>query len=289
MLVYLVAIVATPIALFHSLTYLLWLYEARVHGPAAPREARLPKLTAWLGEGLALTLVVLAWPFGLVGTRRVTRTAAGRPVVLVPGWGMNRSSFALLAARLRRDGRDAYAINYPSAIRDPQRMARAVADEIARVARESRAPVIDVIAHGQGGVLVRAAARQEEVQGRLGNLVTVGSPHRGTALARFVRLANLRHLALGSPYVGRLLEDDTVPATKHFVAIYSTFDAIVFPPEAAYYPGAMNVTIDAVGHMGLLLSERVYVLAKENIDVEPRSAPQQIHTGPGAGAVAQPA
>jgi hypothetical protein len=31
------------------------------------------------------------------------------------------------------------------------------------------------------------------------------------------------------------------------------------------------------------------VLAKENIDVEPRSAPQQIHTGPGAGAVAQPA
>jgi len=270
MLVSIVTIVAAPIVVFHCFTYLLWLYEARVHGPAARREPAIPKVTAWVGEGLALSLVVLAWPFGLLGTQRVTRAADGRPVVLVPGWGMNRSSLAVLAARLRSDGRDAYAINYPSASRDPERMARAVAHEIERVARETGADVVDVIAHSQGGVLVRAAARQEDLRTRIANVVTLGSPHRGTALARFVRWTSIRHLAAMSPYVTRLLEDGQAAPGSHFAAIYSTFDAIVFPADAAYYPGVMNVTIDGVGHMGLLLSERVYALAKENIDVEPR-------------------
>ena len=56
----------------------------------------------------------------------------------------------------------------------------------------------------------------------------------------------------------------------HFVSIYSSFDAIVFPTVLSEHPGALNIRIDDVGHHGLLLSERVYRLAKENLDVDPR-------------------
>ena len=56
----------------------------------------------------------------------------------------------------------------------------------------------------------------------------------------------------------------------NFASIYSSFDAIVFPTVLSEHPGALNVAIDDVGHHGLLLSERVYRLAKENLDVDPK-------------------
>jgi hypothetical protein len=68
-------------------------------------------------------------------------------------------------------------------------------------------------------------------------------------------------------------EDDPVPEGTNVTSISSTFDAVVFPPDLAHYPGALNVKLDWVGHYSLLTAERVYRLAKENIDVEPKTQP----------------
>jgi len=268
-------LLAVASALFKGVTYLLWYYEKRVHGPAEPRQPVLPRVTSWVGEWLAFMLVVSMWPFGLLGhspfptKRRDAPRPDARPVVLIPGWSMNRGAMVVLAERLRRDGREAYAINYPSASHDTDRMAASIAASIEDVAARTGAERIDVIAHSQGGVLVRAAAREHDVLERLGNVVTLGSPHRGTAPAAMVRWRSLRHLWPQSRFLERLLEDDPVPVATNFTAIYSNFDASVFPAELGYYPGAFNVILDDVGHEGMLLSERVYKLAAENLAVEP--------------------
>jgi hypothetical protein len=55
-------------------------------------------------------------------------------------------------------------------------------------------------------------------------------------------------------------------------SIYSTYDAVVFPCELSYYEGAMNVRVDWAGHHSLLVSERIYRLVKENLDVEPKAS-----------------
>ncbi len=127
--------------IFNGVTYALWLYENRVHGAA--RHARsgplLPTLTAWAGEALAGLVVSLSWPVGLLERRRVT-PASGRPVLLIPGWSLNRASMAVLAARLRRAGRDAYPINYSTSARDSERKGTEVAEAILDVARRTRAP-----------------------------------------------------------------------------------------------------------------------------------------------------
>ena len=257
--------------IFNGVTYALWLYENRVHGAA--RHARsgplLPALTGWFGEALAGLVVSLSWPFGLLERRRVT-PACGRPVLLIPGWSLNRASMAVLAARLRRDGRDAYPINYSTTARDSERKGTEVAEAILDVARRSGAASVDVLAHSQGGVVVRAAARHEGVLQKLGNVVSLGSPHKGATLAATFPELGLHDLVPGSRFLERLAENDPLPTAVHFVSIYSSFDAIVFPTALSEHPGALNIRIDDVGHHGLLLSERVYRLAKENLDVDPK-------------------
>ena len=54
-----------------------------------------------------------------------------------------------------------------------------MAEAILDVARRSGAASVDVLAHSQGGVVVRAAARHEGVLQTLGNVVSLGSRHAG--------------------------------------------------------------------------------------------------------------
>ena len=49
-------------------------------------------------------------------------------------------------------------------------------------------------------------------------------------------------------------------------AIYSSFDVTVVPSSAGQYPGASNIEIEGVGHVGLLWSPRVVELVRENLE-----------------------
>ena len=46
-------------------------------------------------------------------------------------------------------------------------------------------------------------------------------------------------------------------------SIFSTFDAKILPHRNGYYPGAMNVEVDGIGHDALLVSPKVYLLLRE--------------------------
>lgn len=251
---------------FHGFTSLLWLYEKRRRGCPEPSGVAPHTVVAWVGEGLALSLATATWVLGFLPGRAVRPAGARVPVVLVHGWGMTRASMALLASRLRQDGRDVYSINYPGTAAKMDDKAKRVASSIRRIVRETGSPRVDVVAHSLGGVVVRAAAKYEGIEDVLGNVVTLGSPHRGSALTVLFRRFGLIELRPGSPYLERLESGESLPARVHFTSIYSNFDQIVFPADASFLPSAFNVEVDGVGHMGMLLSERVYRLVKENLD-----------------------
>jgi triacylglycerol esterase/lipase EstA (alpha/beta hydrolase family) len=271
-----VGVVVGGASVFQALTYTLWLYEGRVHrgGARRPRVRPVPaSMLLWGGELMATLLVQLSWPFGLRDSRRVEPSRSGaRPVLLVPGWSLNRASLAVLTARLRRDGRDAYAVNYSTTARDFDRKAREVADALVEIAERSGSDRVDVVAHSQGGVVLRLAAARDGVGRRVGNVVTLGSPHRGATLAAAFPELGVTELMPGSRMLERLVEEEPFPESVHFASIYSGFDAIVFPTALSEHPRAMNIAIDDVGHHGLLYSDRVYGLVKENLDVEPRGS-----------------
>jgi triacylglycerol esterase/lipase EstA (alpha/beta hydrolase family) len=229
----------------------------------------LQGIAGWVAEGLALLLSLVVWPLGLFPDRRVAAGGGDRPVVLVHGWAMNRSSMFVLAARLRRDGRRVYSVNYNSVVAKTDDKASELAACLETIRRDSGANRIDLVAHSLGGVLLRAVAKYHGGLDYFGNVVTLGSPHRGTALAVMFSRYGLIELRPGSPFLERLAEDDPLAArTVNFTAIYSAVDYIVFPTDCTFYPPAFNAELDGIGHMGMLLSERVYDVVKENLDAD---------------------
>lgn len=269
MLLLLIQLLAVTVFAYHGFTSLLWLYEKRRHGTPSPRGLSVAGVVAWVGEGLALLLAIIAWPIGLLPGRAVAPGGPGRPVVLVHGWAMNRSSMFVLGARMRRDGRRVYTVNYNSVVAKSDDKARELAALLEGIRRESGADRLDLVAHSLGGVLLRAVAKYHGGLDYFGNVVTLGSPHRGTALAVMFSRFGLVELRPGSPFLERLAEDDPIAErTVNFTAIYSGVDYIVFPTDCTFYPPAFNAELGGVGHMGMLLSERVYDLVKENLDAE---------------------
>src|SRR6185436_9217395 len=101
----------------------------------------------------------------------------------------------------------------------------------------------------------------------IARLVTLGTPHQGTQVFR--RLAHdpmLIQMRPDSTLLRRLASDDPVPTLVECVAIYSTGDAVVVPPNNGYYKGAFNIEVAGTGHMSMLFSRRIYDLVRENLE-----------------------
>jgi triacylglycerol esterase/lipase EstA (alpha/beta hydrolase family) len=258
------ASVAAAVLTFHGATTVLWLYEARRSG-ACPGSVPF-SWRAWWVEALAFAVVVVTWPLGHFGGRRPGGARGRRPVLLVHGWSLNRASMLVLAARLRSDGREVLAINYPSLRTETDAKWPTVAAAIRALAQTSPDGRVDVVGHSLGGVLVRAAARDAELRSMIGNVVTLGSPHHGTALAFVGRRYGLIQLRPHSHYLDRLASEDRLAEATNVTTVASPFDTIVFPTDTAHLSGGLNVTIDAIGHHTLLYSARVYALLRENLD-----------------------
>lgn len=254
----------------HGGTYLIFIYDSRSRRQTRlGEESAVVLFMAWVGEFLVILLGLSAFPFGLFSTGpKGGGNSKARPVLLVHGWAQNRASMALLAARLRRDGRRTWSINYPSLAESNENKTVQIARCLEELARESPSGRVDVVAHSLGGVLVRDLARDRNSLLRLGNVVTLGSPHKGTNLAMLSRSRGMTGLRPGSRYLQRLEADDALADRVRVTSIGSTFDAIVFPVDRSYYAPAMNVTVSALGHNSLLISSRIYQIVYENLEVE---------------------
>jgi hypothetical protein len=113
-------------------------------------------------------------------------------------------------------------------------------------------PVL-IVAHSLGGIAVRAWLRQGGDPALVQHVITVGSPHRGTWLARFGLSPNARQLRLDSPWLRALARDEAVaPHGVPFSCYFSDCDNVVFPPSAAMLPGADNRLLRGWAHVDLL-------------------------------------
>jgi len=269
MLSFLAVVLVSCVGVFHCATYLLWHYE-RCRSGVCGSGVQGADVGPWIAEGLAMAVVAVTWPLGLVRWPQA-RPGSGRPVVLLHGWGLNRASMALLAARLRREGRSVHSEAIPWWSSDFAAAATAIAARLREVAEASGSATVDVVAYGAAGVLVRLAAHAHGAGEILGNVVTLASPHRGSALALLGVPASLADLRPGSSLLDELVRSEKLPTRAHVAAIASPFDAIVFPFDLAYCPAAFNVTVERVGHFSMLYSERIYTLIAENLDLPPRA------------------
>ncbi len=265
-------LVALPGAVLAATT-LLMVYEARVHGQAEASPPCGPLIGAWFAEYLALLGVIALRPFALLPAKSAQPGGGQRPVALVHELGCGRASMAMLAARLRRDGRDAVLVGYShDRAAHTEITSQRLVSQLRRVAEDAGTSRIDVVAHGFGGILLRTIARRYRGTELFGYVVTIATPHSGTSLAHLVSGRAAVELRPESGYLLRLADEDPLPGPLRLTNIVSTFDALVFPPALAYYKPALNITVETIGHFSMVFSARVYDLVWENLGQEPETA-----------------
>lgn len=167
------------------------------------------------------------------------------PVVLMHGFGalanvMQGGVLHAEAMHLRARGVWAYAPHVnPYDTIDVR--ADSWADRLERVLDETGAERVNLVGFSTGGLDARALARRDRWAGRFASLVTVSTPHRGSALAPYVldRPERLKAWALAvMDFVGRAAYESAPPHAEAALAELSP-EAVTarFPPEETV-PGA---------------------------------------------------
>lgn len=187
--------------------------------------------------------------------------AAGTPILLVHGIADNRSIFTMLRRGLRHRGFGTIAsFNYSSLTGDLGTVADRLGAAVERLCEQTGYERVHVVGHSMGGIVARYYVQRLGGDSRVHTLVTLGSPHSGTAPARLLPYPLARELRPGSEVLTELAEPAPGCRTR-FVGIWSDLDQLVIPKQSARieHPdlNARNVFVRGVGHMSLPVDGRV--------------------------------
>jgi triacylglycerol lipase len=226
--------------------------------PGAGRLAGLsPRRRVFVvGSTLALAAVVAA--AGIKGSGAFAgpapRPAPASPgtVVLVPGYGGSTTGLNVLAAWIRRTGRDAAVVRLPgNGTGDLAAQAVILNRYVTRALRGGDGPV-DVVGFSAGGVVARLWDAEDDGARNADRIITLGSPLNGTRIAAAGNAADpaacpvaCQELVPGSRLLSQLRK---IPLTRQpgWLSLWTQDDQVVRPPTSARLAGAVNVPLQAV-------------------------------------------
>ena len=216
-------------------------------------------------EVTSLARCAVRFPFGLGEAAMKMSSPSGdtlhdTPVLLVHGFGHNRSGWTRLEQRLARRGFGCvYSVNYNPFRHDVPEIASELGTQIERVRDATGAASVNVVGHSLGGVLLRWYVQELGGDEVVDTAITVASPHEGTRAALFGRNRTAHELRPGS-WLMRRLADGARPMDVQWVALYSNLDVLVQPASSAMLRDpvleARNVLVKDRGHIAIMASSK---------------------------------
>jgi triacylglycerol esterase/lipase EstA (alpha/beta hydrolase family) len=99
----------------------------------------------------------------------------------------------------------------------------------------------------------------------LARLITLGTPHHGTALARFGLGQNAFQMRPGSAWLRQLASSEDFATRALVTSLYTHHDNIVSPQESSRLEGARNLEFGGVGHVALGSNPRVLAAVMQEL------------------------
>lgn len=241
-------------------------------------------------EALGLARAAAAYPRGMFESAITCGRPCGdirhdTPVVLVHGFGHNRSAWMVLERHLRKAGfTSVHTFNYNPLVHDVPEIARRLKERVDLLRTVTGAPRVHLVGHSLGGVVIRWFVQEMGGAPVVDTAITVASPHHGTfsavgvAAAPFGRTA--KQLLPGSPVMQRLASRP-LPESVRWVAYYSNLDLLIQPGSSGKLDGAQNILVKDHGHLSILLSLKVARSISEQLE-----ASEGVAAGAGSQSVA---
>lgn len=179
------------------------------------------------------------------------------PLLLIHGYQCNRGFWFWLRPKLEAAGWTVATHSMEPTWSEIDNYAEGIARRVDEVLAATGAPQLILIGHSMGGLACRAYLRRHG-KARVARMITLGSVHHGTWLARLGIGPNARQMQIGNPWLVALGATDAVPLPPGSVSIYSCHDNYVFPQETgSRLEGAANIAISGVSHIGMAVSPRL--------------------------------
>src|SRR5271165_2881105 len=229
-----------------------------------PRNA----LRALLGEIIEFPLAMLAMSFYIRPKMQAQAPAHGqarapgaaepalRPVLLLHGFLCNANIWRRLQMRLRTAGFGPIeALDVEPLLADIDFQAGRVAPSLLALQRRCHGERVVIVAHSMGGLIARALLRDLGA-GAIRRIVTIASPHHGTALARGLPWPNTQQMSAVSPWLRALNLAQEGRFAVPIASIFSAEDNLVAPAASARLEAAELHELHGVGHLGILRSRQ---------------------------------
>ncbi len=219
-----------------------------------------------VGECLALLaqfMVIAPFELWWMGADIVRPLPAGRlPVLLVHGYLCNRGLWWWLRRGLCADHHEVATLNLEPPFAGIDHFVGQLHRRIELLVAETGARRVALVTHSMGGLVARAYL-QHHGTARVGKLVTIATPHRGTEVARLGLGQNAREMQPDSIWLRRLNASGAPQIAV--TTLWSRADEFVVPHDSGRLPGAPEHILPALGHIGLTWSSAVLRLLKEEL------------------------
>jgi triacylglycerol esterase/lipase EstA (alpha/beta hydrolase family) len=218
-----------------------------------------------LAEEYLASMLVTSWllPRASAATR-IYPDSRHPPVLLLHGYGCNSGYWAHLAPLL-----DAARISHATVDLEPvggdiDGYVPLVEHAVRELQAAAGAHKVAIVAHSMGGLVARAWMRAHGTA-PVARVITLGTPHHGTALARFGLGQNAFQMRDDSAWLRALASNEDAAVRALVTSVYTHHDNIVSPQESSRLEGARNLEFGGVGHVALGSNPRVLAAVMQEL------------------------
>lgn len=188
------------------------------------------------------------------------------PVLLIHGFFCNRQLWRPLARWLAARGHPLGAVDLEPVLGSIDDYVPAIERAVTELLARTGAPAVALLGHSMGGLAARAYLRRHGIE-RIGCLVTLGTPHRGTFHARLGHGLNAHQMRPDSDWLAALAADEAAGGSRALprtTVILSHHDNIVAPQAGQTLPQACRThELAGIGHLSLAYDPAVWALLDE--------------------------
>lgn len=236
-----------------------WTFGMAFASPA-PRLGFAKRLAIMVGEYLAFLLTfLLVIPFERLWMPADRLPPGSRPILLVHGYGCSRGIWWLLRRRLEAAGHTVASVSLIPPYTSLGKLVPQLNQRIEEVCSITGSKQVTLIAHSMGGLICRSYLARHGSD-RVDRLLTLATPHQGSALARIGIGKNAREMQPGSLWLRDMASEAvTIP----FISLRNAYDNYAMPQDNQRLHGARDVELPPVGHIAML-----YVKSIANLLIE---------------------